>query len=293
MLGRLLALCIIAAACSTALKGPVPVTADRTAPTWFRGAWKREWFKTTEDPTPHEMQIVRDLQTPTVFGSVRISVDRPVFPDAKSFDDLDDAQLAILLEQRGGFAGAASFDGDLAVWDHEIEFRPPSEEADTARLERLSPTRVLEKGLDGDFFELWWSMSTGDGKYLGIKIMNGKRTERMLVVVGDHFVYARNRTRDLPPARSLTALVAEIKATRAQIIEILDCEFSYGTIRSGRVPWEIRYSTLPWREGKPLDFANEIALDAAGAPVPRAHIDGWSVPVNTFAPDDLRVLFSP
>ncbi len=64
-------------------------------------------------------------------------------------------------------------------------------------------------------------------------------------------------------------------------------------IRSGRVPWEIRFSTLPWREGKPLDFAGEITLDPQGAPVPRAPIEGWSVPVNTFARDDLRILFQP
>jgi len=266
------------------------VTSDRSAPAWFRGAWKREWVKTKEEPTAHERLLVRDLQTPTVFGSVRISLDRPVFPDAKSFDDLDDAQLATLLEQRGGFAGAATFDGDLAVWNHEIDFQPPSS-SDTARLEQLSPTRVLEKGLDGDFFELWWSMSSGDGTYLGIKIMNGKRTERLLVVVGDHFVYARNRTHDLPTAESLTALVAQTKATRAEIITLLDCELSYGTIRSGRVPWEVRFSTLPWREGKPLDFAQAITLDTAGSPIPRAHLDGWSVAINTFAPDDLRVLF--
>lgn len=266
------------------------MTSDRSAPTWFRGAWKREWIKTKEDPTAHETRIVRDLQTPTVFGSVRISLDRPVFPDAKSFDDLDDAQLATLLDQRGGFAGAATFDGDLAVWEHEIDFQPPSS-PDTARLEQRSPTSVLETGLEGDFSELWWSMSSGDGKYLGIKIMNGRRTERMLVVVGDHFVYARNRTHDLPTAESLTALVAQRKATRAEIIELLDCELSYGTIRSGRVPWEVRFSTLPWREGKPLDFAQAITLDTAGAPIPRAHLEGWSVAINTFTPDDLRILF--
>ncbi len=264
---------------------------DRSAPTWFRGAWMREWFKVGDDPTPQENHVVRDLQTPTVFGSVRIPHSRPTFPGVTSFDDLDDAQLAVLLEQRGGFAGTATFDGDVAVWTHEIEFRPPFGQPDTARLEQLGPTTVLEKGLDGSFSELWWSMSSGDGKYLGIKITNGARTERMLVVIGDHFVYARNRAKDLPAADSLTALVAETKATRAQIIEILDCELSYGTVRSGRVAWEIRYSTLPWREGKALDFVREITVDPAGAPVSRAPVPGWSVPVNTFTPGDLRLLF--
>lgn len=31
--------------------------------------------------------------------------------------------------------------------------------------------------------------------------------------------------------------------------------------------------------------------NTAGAPISRAHIEGWSVAINTFAPADLRVLF--
>lgn len=136
-----------------------------------------------------------------------------------------------------------SFKGDIAVWEHEIDFHPPNT-PDTARLERLGPTSVLEKGLGGDFSELWWSIGSGDGKYLGIQIKQGARTERMLVIVGDHFVYARDRSRDLPPAESLS-----------------------------------------------LDFVREITVDGSGTLAPRTSTPGWSVPVNTFAGDDLRVLF--
>lgn len=270
-------------ACST--PAVVKLTSG-TAPAWFRGAWKREWSK-EKNEAPTETRIVRDLQTPTIFGSVRIGLDRPPMT-AASFDDLDDAQLKILLDQKG-FAGTASFKGDVAVWDREIDFRPPNS-VDTARLKPQSPTTVLEEGFDGSS-ELWWSMSTGDGKYLGIKIVNGKRTEAILTIVGDHFIYARNRRRDLPKAESLTALA--VNATRAELIELLDCELSYGTIRSGRVPWEVHFSTLPWREGKPLDFASRITVDAAGQPAPRVPTPGWTVAINTFDPKDLRLLFSP
>ena len=258
-----------------------------TAPTWFRGAWKREWSK-HEDQPPGETRIVRDVQTPTMFGSVRINLDRPSFGNATSFADVDDAQLASLLDQKG-FAGMASFEGDVATWEREIDFRPP-DALDTARLKRLGPTTVLEEGFDGSS-ELWWSISSGDGKYLAIRIRNHDRTEVIFVVVGDHFVYARNRARDLPRAESLAALAAQMHATRAQLVELLDCELSYGTIRSGRVPWEIRFSTLPWREGKPLDFAASITIDASGTPVPRTPRPGWSVAIDTFAPQDLAALF--
>ena len=276
------------AACSAPAVKREPVTTE--APAWFRGAWKLEWEAAKGQPRSAH-RIVRDLQTPAMFGSFRMNLDRPAFSGVKSFEDLDDAQLAILLRQRGGFAGTATFKGDVALWDHEIDFQPP-DTADTAHLKQLTATTVLEESPEGGR-ELWWSMSSGDGKYLAIKVATGKRTERILVVVGDHFVYARNRARDLPRADSLVALATQTTATRAQIIELLDCEVSYGTVRSGRVPWEVRFSTLPWLESKSLEPARSIVIDASGAPSPRTPTPGWSLVINTFDPQDLVVLFPP
>jgi hypothetical protein len=246
--------------------------------------------------TACETSIVRDLQTPSVFGSVRIALDRPAFVGANSFADLDDAQLAVLLTQRGGFAGTASFVGEnatsIATWNHEIDFQPRNG-VDAARLTQTGPTTVLEESLDGTFDELWQSVPGGDGNCLGLKITRAGRVERMLIVVGDHFVYARNRTRDLPDAPSLTELVATTHATRAQIIEMLDCELSYGLVRSGRVAWEVRLSTLPWREGRVLEFASEVVIGQAVIPRPRAPRIGevWTVPVNTMTQEDLTAMF--
>jgi hypothetical protein len=267
----------------------------RTAPPWFVGAWKREWMR-PRGGTACETSIVRDLQTPSVFGSVRIALDRPAFVGANSFADLDDAQLVVLLTQRGGFAGTASFVGEnatsIATWNHEIDFQPRNG-VDAARLTQTGPTTVLEESLDGTFDELWQSVPGGDGNCLGLKITRAGRVERMLIVVGDHFVYARNRTRDLPDAPSLTELVATTHATRAQIIEMLDCELSYGLVRSGRVAWEVRLSTLPWREGRVLEFASEVVIGPTVIPRPRAPRIGeaWTVPVNTMTQEDLTAMF--
>ncbi len=271
-----------------------------SAPRWFVGAWKREWMRLRGEPAD-ETLIVRDLQTPTIFGSCRIALDRPTFVGAHSFADLDDAQLAALLTQRGGFAGTASFVGEVApvppvstvaTWDHEIDFQPRNS-VDTARLTQTSATTVLEESLDETFDELWCSMSPHEGRCLGLKITRANRLERMLIVVDDHFVYARNRTHDLPHAHSLTELVARTRATRAQIIELLDCEFSYGLVRGGQVGWQVRHSTLPWREGRALEFANEVATDDRGAPRARIAVDGeaWTVPINTMTREDLVEMF--
>jgi hypothetical protein len=281
-----IAIAIVLSACAA----PQRPTATGNAPAWFVGAWKREWIQ-PRGAAPVEKRIVRDLQTPAAFGSVRIPLDRPALAAARSFDDLDDTQLAALLQQNG-FAGTASFDGLVATWRHDIDFQPPGE-PDVGRLERVGPGRVREHAMDESYVELWWSMSSGDGRYLAVKVMRGQRVERQLVVVGDHFIYARNRSKDLPPADSLADLAAKTHATRAQIVELLDCELSYGLVRGGRVPWEVRHSTLPWNEGRALAFAGEVALDAAGEPTARTPVPGetWLVAVDTIR-SDLPALFS-
>jgi hypothetical protein len=276
-----------------------PDTTRGSAPSWFVGAWKREWTR-PRGGTACETSIVRDLQTPSIFGSVRIPLHRPAFPRAQSFADLDDIQLAALLTQRGGFAGTASFVGEnatsiattTATWQHEIDFQPRNG-IDSARLTQTGATTVFEEAIDESGDELWCSISSGDEKCLGLKITRAERVERMLIVVGDHFVYARNRTRDLPDAPSLTELVATTHATRAQIIEMLDCELSYGLVRGGRVAWEVRLSTLPWREGEALEFASEVVIDPTVIPRPRAPRIGeaWTVPVNTMTREELAAMF--
>ena len=163
--------------------------ADNTAPIWFRGVWKREWMKDGAS-APLEDRIVRDVQTPSIFGSVRVPLSRPKI-SAKSFDELDDAQLHALLEQKG-FAGTATFAGHVATWRHDIDFRPPND-VDTARISQQTATMVLEEGLDGSFSELWWNLAPGETRFLGIEERRNGRVEQILSVVGDHFVYARNR----------------------------------------------------------------------------------------------------
>ena len=113
-------------------------------------------------------------------------------------------------------------------------------------------------------------------------------------MAGDHFFYARNRPRALPEADSLDALIAASRASRAQIIGYLDCEFSAGRVRNGSIPWEIQHSTLPWREGHRLDFVDDIdpfcRADGVGPRRPGA--ERWTVPINTLARGELTALAS-
>jgi Lipocalin-like domain len=59
------------------------------------------------------------------------------------------------------------------------------------------------------------------------------------------------------------------------------------------MPWEIQQSTLPWREGHHLDFADLLTISDDGtALVPRAVGDEqWTIPVNTLSSRNIKTLF--
>ena len=260
-------------------------------PRWLWGEWTRDWIQRGESRS--STVDVRYLQTPTYFADIRIPKARSGLSGAKSFADLTDPQLRLLASQNG-LAGLTTLVGTVATWSDEIAFQPLDGTPDTSRLERWPPIVMHEFGLDGSFTESWRRVSAGSGKFLVVRMEHSGRLLRYLVVVGNRFVYVRNRSSDLPTASSLEALIEATKTTREQIVEYLDCEFSSGRIRGGSVPWEIQQSTLPWREGHRLEFAERLAVRADGVVLVPSSVGGdrWSIPVNTFKPSDIRALFT-
>jgi len=273
---------------STLAQHTVP-NAGPALPSWFTGVWTREWIERKGVRT--DLFDVHFLQTPTFFADVRLPRDRPTFAQARSFADLKDAELLQLARQRG-FAGSTTISGDRATWHHEIDFQPPDGAEDIGRLEQIDDAHMFEHALDSSYVESWRSVSGGDGRFLAVRVERAGRLDRALLLAGDHFLFVRNREKDLPGAESLDALIVATRATRAQIIEYLDCEFSAGRVRGGAIAWEIQRSTLPWREGKHLDFVDGIDVGGGDGLVPRvAFSERWSVPVNTLARADLVSLF--
>jgi len=259
-------------------------------PAWLRGVWTREWIR--KGKAKSNTLDVHYLQTPTYFADMRIPKDRPRFPNAQSFADLTDQQLRLLGAQ-DGFTGLTTTSGAVATWNHDIQFQPSDGAADRGRLQRIAPAGMHEHGLDGSYVESWKSMTGGNEHFLVIRVEHAGRLLRTLVVVGNQFVYVRNRASDLPAAASFDALIDSTKASRAQIEKYLDCEFSVGRVRGGSVPWEIEQSTLPWREGRHLPFVDEIApVEGGVALAPRAvGDDEWTVPVNTLIAREIGELF--
>jgi hypothetical protein len=280
----------IAAGSPTNLANATAHDSTAAVPPWLRGVWTRDWIQ--EGRAKSNTLDVHYLQTPTYFADIRIPKDRTRFPNAKSFVDLTDQQLRLLARQNG-FTGLTTTSGAVATWNHDIQFQPSDGAPDRGRLERIAPARMHEHGLDGSYIESWKSTTGGNGHFLVIRVERAGRLLRTLVVVGNQFAYVRNRAMDLPAAASFEALVDSTKASRAQIEEYLDCEFSVGRVRGGSVPWEIVQSTLPWREGRHLDFIEKIAAVEGGTRLaPRAvGDDEWTVPVNTLMAREIGELF--
>lgn len=260
------------------------------------GAWQRDWIQ-RRGGALERGTTVRYVQTPSVFGDVRIPGDRPALPRAASFADLTDDELAALATQNG-FAGVTTVAGANATWHHEIDYQPAGEGADVGRIEPAGDGKMFEHGLDGSYVESWSTLEPDAGRYFAARLAQGGRVVQLLAVTGGHFVYARARPGALPAADSIRDAIARTHASRETIIAYLDCEISYGTVRG----WRIEHSTLPWQEAKRLAFADRIVVDAEGKPalraaappVPPGDPDGgvWSFPVNTFPAAELRALFA-
>ena len=259
-------------------------------PSWLPGVWSRDWIE--KRGIKSNALDVHYLQTPTYFADMRIPRDRSGALAAKSFADLTDEELRSLTGQNG-FTGRTTVAGMVATWQHHIDFQPSDGTPDKGRLERLAPDQMHEHGLDGSYLEAWRSSTDGKGCFLVVRVEHSGRLSRTLVVVGDQFIYVRNRAKDLPSAASFEALIEATHPSREQLMEYLDCEFSVGRVRGERVPWEIEQSTLPWREGRHLDFIEQLSISNRGSGLaPReAGEDVWTVPVNTISPSEIGTLF--
>jgi hypothetical protein len=274
--------------------------ATEPVPSWLTASWSRLWVINNNQPPPTNTVNVRNIQTPTLFGDCRIPKDRPAFPKAKSLDDLSDKELETLYAQEG-FSGFTTTEGYIITWHHEIDYQPPDGSIDIGRFEILGGRNVYEHGVQSSYLEHWWRLEEPGTYFLGVKTIrnlgyNQHRVHQIFSVAGDHFIYARNRAFDLPMANSMADLIKKEKYKRKQILAVLDLEVSHGFVLGGRVPWEVQFSTLPFKEGKPLDFASEIAVDPkTGQLSPKKPTPDliWSFPINTLDVEDLLVLFPP
>jgi hypothetical protein len=228
-------------------------------PEWLTGVWERKVLSFGGADPDYSTRVFY-VQTPTLFGDIRIPESRPDLSNAHCLEDLHDTELEELATQEG-FAGHVEIADNVVTWQREIDFQPPTGIPDTGQC-TVDKQYMIETGIHADYSEKWQRIDDGDGQFLAMQTEGdeGRVANQILVVAGDHFLYARGRKHSLEPAKSLNHLFQIKDFTREQMIRYLDCEFSYGRVRSGTEPWEIFLSTLPFKEGQTLIAPGEMKV---------------------------------
>lgn len=214
------------------------------------------------------------MQTYSLFAQLRIPAQRPAFAPVTRLTELD-AQQLLWLSRQEGFAGRALFEGKRLQRERILSFQPPTG-PDLAHV-FLSGGLLVEEGIEKDYVDEWQTIAdcaTDDLAALELIEdceIDGRRPARagLLLVVGDYFLFAMERRPPIDGTESLPARVQRAPG-REEKAALLDCEISFGRRRGSRTPWEIRLSTLPFREGRAV-FDRE--------PLPVLRPDGTCVQV--------------
>lgn len=223
----------------------------------YLGVWHRRLLRTPErDDTT---STVFWLQTPRWHADIRVPVSRPSVGGARRLADLDRPTLVALAAQQG-FAGITSVASDICRWHRRVDYQPPSGFSDVGRIVFETPERMLEHGVEQDYFEIWERVagSTGPWAALGSTTADG---EVWLLRSGDHAMRVRPRRAPLAPAASLSALAEGIDDDTLRAW--LDFDIRHA-VRDVGGTWHVLHATLPWFEGTSLDESEVLESAAAG-----------------------------
>lgn len=241
----------------------------------YRGRWQRTWIAWPGQARDASTTVTW-LQASRLYCDLRQPAGRPDFSARASLAECTSEELRWLARQEG-FAGHLEVAGDLCIWHRHLDFQWPSGIPDVGRI-AAQADGLIETGVFVPYTEHWVRApqpcdAAAPAAVFAAKLSvhdarPGHRPWRqgMLVVVGDTFMFALERT--LTPAR-LRALAAQPfeELDDASLRDCLDCEISLGT-RAGESPWQVVRSTLPFLEGRPLFAAEALARTTLGPPCP-------------------------
>jgi len=156
------------------------------------------------------------------------------------------------------------------------------------------------------YFERWQRYPDGKGPYLALRRVLTSTTpnevETFLIIVGNHFGYARDRQHPLPEFESKAGGCGNLvdsafeRGERDKMEHLLELEGTYGHIRNpkGEISWNIHKSTHPWREGKPFMEAGSAIFPSENGKVPESIFlfgEKFEVFECNFSALELRELF--
>jgi hypothetical protein len=227
------------------------------------GVWRRHSIE-TEDGRKDTTTQVFWLQTHACFGDIRIPIDRPPCLDRRSLEELSEPEAIALCSQQG-FGGITQVDNSTCQWHRHIDYQPSNGSRDIGLL-KWEQNILVELGVEATYREEWEQLEDGSTGCIALVLEPDRsldaspRWQGCFVSVGDYFVQILDRRTVLPQADSLQYLL-ESTQDGAQRRDYLNCEISFGRCSTGRVPWEIELSTLPWREGRSLWAMDDLKVD--------------------------------
>ena len=211
-------------------------------PVGYLGVWKRTLLRTPkfEDTTTQ----VFWMQTKSWHADIRIPHDRPTCSGKTTLKDLTRNELLGLTAQQG-FSGTTHVEANICRWQRQYDYQPPSGMNDIGRMEFDGPDRILEYGIEADYFEIWERLpgSAGDSSAIDLSADPLAR----LLTAGEFFMLVRPRIGALTQASSLLELAGD--KNEDELRKLLDFEISFGRRSFKYGTGSVELSTLPWRQG--------------------------------------------
>ena len=218
----------------------------------YRGAWQQVQA-TNADIAPLSFW----LQTKRLHASIFIPGNRPDFSGKTGLSDFTKDELLWLANQRG-IAGSCFVEGNMLHRRRQIDYQSSRGKVNE-RYMSFDNDYLLETLPNSTEHLTWSKISEPGAESIALRFqdeadltdISGQR-KGLLLVVGNHFIYVRDRGYFVPQSESLGTLSECKEYSQQQLAELLDFEISFGLRRNGKMPWEILHSTLPFREGKAL-----------------------------------------
>jgi hypothetical protein len=223
----------------------------------YLGVWQRRLLQT---PSVRDSSTqVYWLQTSLWHADLRIPAKRPNFQRTTSLANCSAAQLTWLATQQG-FAGITHVSDTRCTWQRLADFQPDNGTRDVGNM-TFCGARLVETGAEADYLEIWERLPQSRGEIVALALDSERGfpppSRTWLLLVGDYFIFVRNRRNPLPSAPDLPSLIAEVRPSREQLLAWLDFEISFGR-RNSNNSMLIELSTLPFREGKVVGCLDAI-----------------------------------
>ncbi|MBC7755188.1 MAG: hypothetical protein H7Z20_00815 [Bdellovibrio sp.] len=237
--------------------------ASKPVPAHYIGVWQRHLLETTT--IKDDSSLVLWMQSQHYHIDVRIPATCTGFQAVSALQDYSDEELMLLASQQG-FAGLThvtsntSQSSDVCQWVREIDYQTPTDARDIGKMVFTDADTVIETGVDDAYLEVWrrlknsqepciFEMTTGINR-------KGLKIHAYLMLVADYVAYARPRATSLPKAPSLINAIQVHKPDRAQLLDWLDMEISFGEMVDDN-HWKIKHSTLPFKQNSIVELPNK------------------------------------